>query len=114
MGAKKIRSYSKYTVEALALLGNMIQLQRRTRRMSENDLADRVGISRATLRKIEQGNPSCEIGLALEAAAIVGVPLFREDSTSISLEHDRIKDKLGLLPKQIRKSKSEMEFNDSF
>ena len=114
MGAKKVRSYSKYTDEALALLGNLIQLERKTRRMSENDLADRIGISRATLRKIEKGNRSCEVGLVFEAAVIVGVPLFREDSNLLSMDAARVKDKIALLPKSIRKNKSEVEFDDNF
>jgi len=39
-------------------------------------LASRAGISRALLRRIERGDPSCSIGVVFEVATIGGSSLF--------------------------------------
>jgi DNA-binding XRE family transcriptional regulator len=73
--------------------------------MTENELAGRAGISRATLQKIERGDLKCEIGLVFEVATLVGVKLFEaEDSSAVALHLGRINDKLALLPQSVRTS----------
>ena len=67
----KARSYSQYTKEAAVLLGRLIKLGRKNRRWSTIDLAERVGVSRLTLRRIERGDPGCSVGLVFEAAVAV-------------------------------------------
>lgn len=106
---KKIRTYSSYTQDALMLFGQLIKLGRKSRHFSAAMLAERVGISRATVQKIENGDPSVAIGLVFECAAIVGVTLFNSPETSITLEIDRLKDKLALLPKAIHSIKTEVD-----
>jgi len=110
MKANKERIHSRYTKDAASLLGKHIQLGRKQRRLTEMDLADRAGISRATLQKIEKGNPKCELGLYFELAALVGVPLFQvETDSNFTLELDRINNKIALLPKTIHKKKKEVD-----
>ena len=46
METKKARNYSRYTKEAVILLGNQVQLGRKERGLTEKDLAERAGISR--------------------------------------------------------------------
>ncbi|MFM2043072.1 MAG: hypothetical protein RLY86_1648 [Pseudomonadota bacterium] len=100
------RIYSRATTGAAKLLGAQVRLARRERRWSEADLAERIGVSRATLRKIERGDPGVTLGLAFEACAIVGVPLFgAEDAGTQALHSRHIADKLALLPKRIRKTR---------
>lgn len=92
------------------MLGKHIQLARKERAQTEMDLADRAGISRTTLQKIEKGDPKCELGLCFEVAILVGVPLFDIDSTvTFTRDMDRINDKLALLPKSIHKKKKEVD-----
>ena len=67
----KQRVYSKYTQEAVTLLGEQIKLGRKQRKWSENALAERSGISRATLQKIESGKMTSAIGLVFEVATLV-------------------------------------------
>jgi len=98
------RSYSRYTLDAIGLLGRMVRLGRIERKMTAQELADRVGISRSLLQRIEKGDPKCELGAALEAAAIVGVPLFTADVTAMALQSRGIEEKLALLPKYARTS----------
>jgi transcriptional regulator with XRE-family HTH domain len=76
MKVKKERSYSRLTQEAVTLLGLHIQRARKQRRQTEADLAERAGISRSTLQKIEKGDLNIAIGFAFELAALVGVRLF--------------------------------------
>ncbi len=113
---KKKRTYSRYTIEAASLLGKHIRLARKERGFTESDLADRIGVSRATLQKIEKGELSCEIGFFFEAAAIVGVPLFSisyDNATSFLSAVEHVNDKIALLPKSIRKSEKQ-EIDDDF
>lgn len=113
MKLKKERTYSRHTKDAAILLGKHIQLGRKERAQTIMDLADRAGLSRATLQKIEKGNPKCELGLYFEVATLVGVPLFNVDSTAtMAMDIDRINNKIALLPKSIHKKK--MEVDDAF
>ena len=77
------RSYSPLTEEALVLLGKQIRLARKRRRMSEHDLAARIGVARSALQLNEKGSPSVAIGLVLEAATLTGVDLFVPEATSL-------------------------------
>jgi len=98
----KQRTYSKYTQEAVLLLGEQINLGRKQRKWTERNLADRAGISRATLQKIENGEMSCAIGIAFEVAALVGVNLFEQDKLPLSRYIEQTRDKIALLPKRIQ------------
>jgi DNA-binding XRE family transcriptional regulator len=110
MQTKKQRTYSRQSRDAAILLGKHIQLGRKERALTEMDLADRAGISRATLQKIEKGDPRCELGLYFEVATLVGVPLFNVDNaSSLTMDVDRINNKIALLPKSIHKKKKEVD-----
>jgi len=98
----KQRAYSKYAKEAVLLLGQHIKLGRKKRKWSEQNLAARAGISRATLQKIEAGEMSPSIGLVFEVAALVGVPLFEEDSRALATSIELTQSKIALLPKRIK------------
>jgi transcriptional regulator with XRE-family HTH domain len=100
---RKTRTYSRLTQQALILMGQQIKLARKTRRLSEIELAERVGIARSTLQRIEKGDPLVEIGLVFEAATLTGVALFEPDATSLAPHIERLSDKLALLPKSIRR-----------
>ena len=98
----KKRAYSKYAKEAVLLLGQQIKLGRKKRKWSEQNLAARAGISRATLQKIEAGEMSPSIGLVFEVAALVGVPLFEQDSRALATSIELTQSKIALLPKRIK------------
>lgn len=101
----KQRTYSRYALEAAVLMGEQIKLGRKQRRWSEKNLADRAGISRATLRKIESGEMSCAVGLVFELATLVGVKLFDPDSMSLAKHIEQTRDKIALLPQRIQTPK---------
>jgi transcriptional regulator with XRE-family HTH domain len=97
------RTYLRPTRDATELLGKLIQLGRKERKMTLDDLCGRAGISRKTLQKIERGDLKCEVGLVLETAFLVGVQLFEEEGRSLNNSINRVEDKLALLPKQVRR-----------
>jgi transcriptional regulator with XRE-family HTH domain len=112
MPSAQNRTFLPATREATELLGKLIKLERRARRMTEEDLAGRAGITRRTLQRIERGDPRCAIGVYFELAVLVGVKLFGfEDRASITMSLDRVNDKLAVLPSRIRAS---VKFNDEF
>lgn len=104
-------TFSPLALEAASLLGARIRLARRERRWTVEELAARVGISHVTMSKIEHGNPSVRLGVAFEAAAVAGVPLFDESRSRRSLEASRVDDRLALLPELVRKP---TEVDDDF
>jgi transcriptional regulator with XRE-family HTH domain len=102
-----IRTYSRYSRDASALLGALIREARHERKLTAQELADRAGISRGLLRRIEKGNLKCEIGAVFEVATIVGVKLFDADESTLTKYLRQTKEKLALLPKSVRnKSKA--------
>lgn len=103
------RTYARYTVEALTLLGKMIRLGRKQRQMTEHELAERLGIARSTLQRMEKGDPRVEAGLMFEAAAIVGVKLFDTDEKGITALESRTDDRIAVLPKHIYKTGKQVE-----
>lgn len=101
------RTYSKLTLQALTLLGQQVKLARKQKKMSEKDMAERAGIARSTLQKIELGDPQVNIGFVFEVATLAGLPLFEPEATSLRPHIDRMNDKLALMPTYIRSSKRE-------
>lgn len=98
----KRRTYSRYALDAALLLGQQIRLARKKRRWSEANLAERAGISRATLQKIEAGEMTPAIGLVFEVATLAGASLFEQDIQRLETSIDLTQSKIALLPKRIR------------
>jgi transcriptional regulator with XRE-family HTH domain len=105
-GATIARTYSRYGREALVVLGQLIRINRIQRKLSIQGLAERVGVSRDLMQRIEQGDPRCGIGFVFEAAAICGVPLFEADRSRLSMRVSEQQEKLRLLPKSVRHPKT--------
>jgi transcriptional regulator with XRE-family HTH domain len=97
------RAYSRYSRDAAALLGALIREARMERKNTAQEIADRAGISRGLLQRIEKGNLKCEIGAVFEVATIVGVRLFDADESAPTKYLRQTKEKLTLLPKSVRK-----------
>jgi transcriptional regulator with XRE-family HTH domain len=107
----KTDRYSPRTLEAAKLLGAEIRIARLERRWTAHELAERVGVSVVTLRKIERGDPSVGLGFAFEAATLTGVQLFQDERPRISTELRRAEDRLTVLPSRARKPR---EIDDDF
>jgi transcriptional regulator with XRE-family HTH domain len=99
---KKERPYSRYAKDAATLLGQLIRKARIDQKMTTDELANRAGMSRGLLRRIENGDLGCTIGAVFEAAAVLGVRLFDADERAISAEVQSNNAVLTLMPKAIR------------
>jgi transcriptional regulator with XRE-family HTH domain len=106
---KRTRTYSPYAVEAARLLGARVSLARRERRWSMQELADRAGITKFTLSKIEHGDLTVGLGVAFEVATLVGVPLFHEDRSQLGNDIDRVRDRAALLPQRVRARREDVK-----
>jgi transcriptional regulator with XRE-family HTH domain len=98
-----VKTYSPYARDAARLLGEQIRLARSDRGWTQQDLAERAGISRPTLRRIERGDLGVTLGSAFEVAALTGVPLFYPDRERLSMDLDRTAARTALLPKRVRR-----------
>jgi transcriptional regulator with XRE-family HTH domain len=101
------RSHSRYTEEAITLLAVLVRAARIERRISAQEVAERAGISRSMLQRIEKGDLKCGIGAVFEVATIVGVNLFNAEPSSFTMARHikQNEEKLALLPQKVRKKK---------
>lgn len=104
MAKPDTRAYSPYSRDALALLAQMIRRARIEGTMTVQELADRAGVSRGLIQRIERGDPGCAIGMVFEVAAIVGIRLFDADQPTIAAHLQANGATLALLPKSVRPS----------
>lgn len=96
------RTYSRLSTEAMLLLARLIRAGRIEQKITTTELAERAGISRSLLQRIERGDMRCEIGVVFEVATLVGIPLFGADYSSLPGHIMRVEEKLALLPKTAR------------
>lgn len=101
------RPYSRYSQDAVVLLGQAIRRARIEKKITAAELAERAGLSRGLVQRIEKGDPGCSIGAAFEAAAIAGVRLFDADQATLTTALGANATILTLLPKSARAAKSE-------
>jgi transcriptional regulator with XRE-family HTH domain len=106
------RAYSHYSRDAVSLLGQLIRRARIERKITAAELAERAGLSRGLVQRIEKGDPGCAIGAVFEAAAVVGVRLFDAEQAALSDAVSANRAMLTLLPKSVRASR--IEAKDDF
>lgn len=96
------RAVSPMAQDAVTVLGQLVASERRTQRRTAADLAERAGISRDTLHRVERGDPAVAIGTVLELLVLLGVPLFGRDAEALASEVARGRQLLTLLPERVR------------
>ena len=99
------RPYSRQTLEAAALLGAQIRVARIERGWTVEGLAERVGATHVTIRRVERGDLRVAVGVVFEAATLVGVPLFHPDRERRELEGAWAAQRLALLPSRVREKR---------
>ena len=102
--------FSPLTRDAGALLGRLVRAARLERRWTMEDLAERVGVTAATISQVEKGDLGVALGTAFEAAAIVGVPLFDPDPARRALEAERVGARLAVLPATVQPTAVDDDF----
>ncbi len=95
------RTYSHYAKDAARLLGLLIRSGRTERGMTVAEAAERAGISRGLVHRVENGDMGCSLGAAFELAALAGVRLFEAEPTTLTKHLAMARDKLVLLPKAV-------------
>ena len=93
---------SPTTEEALSILASAIRAARIQRRMTVRELAVRLGVSAPTVLKAERGDPGVAVGTVLEAAKLVGVPLFHDDADVRARYRSQKQSELAFLPATAR------------
>ena len=98
-----MKAHSRSALMGVTVIGRLIKVKRLERRMRAIDLAERAGISRALLYRIEKGDPSCSVGAVFEVAAILGAPPFDEaNAMTMAFDLARIGKDLERLPRGTR------------
>lgn len=96
---------------ALSHFAALLRVRRKERNLTLGELADRLGVSTPTVRKILEGSSSVAIGSYFEAARILGVPLFDPDSDRFAVTASRTAEVESLLPKRVRTRMQEIDDN---
>lgn len=96
------RATSRYAAEAMSYLGQLIRQRRIERKETVAELAERAGISRGLLQRVEKGDPGCSIGAVFEVAALVGIRLFDLDRERLVENNQQLGRILTLLPRVTR------------
>jgi transcriptional regulator with XRE-family HTH domain len=109
--SKKSRPHSHHAKDAAVLLGQLIRKARINRKMTAEELADRAGLSRGLLRRIENGDLGCTLGAVFEAAVIAGVQLFDSDEPALTRAVEANTAMMTLMPKSVRASRVKPDDN---
>lgn len=112
MPATKKRTYTKYTLAAAVLLGQEIKLERKGQKMTAQELAERLGVTRGTVQRLESGDPKVEIGITIDAFVILGIPLIQGGIKGVQHRIRTGETHLALLPKYVRPR--HVEVSDDF
>jgi transcriptional regulator with XRE-family HTH domain len=92
--------------QAIEKFGSDLSLARRRRRLSQHSMAERIGISVSSLRRLEKGDPSVSWGTIARALHVLG------EINRLNELLDTANDNIGLilmdqqLPQRIRKRKT--------
>jgi transcriptional regulator with XRE-family HTH domain len=99
---KQTRATLPASHDALVALGAQIGVARRELGWTAEQLAERLGTSRALVTRIERGAPTTAIGTVFDAATICGVRLFGADAVSLARIAEVERARLALLPAAVR------------
>ena len=99
---KRQRVFSETARDVAALLGAQVRQGRIERGWTVVGLAERAGVNKNTVVKVEHGDPTVALGIALDVAVLVGVPLFFGDRARLGSERRRAQEHVTLLAQRVR------------
>ena len=111
--SQRVHTFAPQTVDAVQVLGVQIARARRERGWTAEELAQRVGVSVRTVSNLEHGSPKVAIGIAFEAATLLGVSLFGADGPELARLARQGRETLALLPSRVR-TRPEAAVRDDF
>jgi transcriptional regulator with XRE-family HTH domain len=101
MPKPRSRSYSTDACNAVSLMGEMISAERIEQGITSEELAVKAGISRGLLKRVEQGDMGCGIGIVFEIASILGLSTLEESSEILTDRLNQVRRHRALLPKRV-------------
>ncbi|MCB1155918.1 MAG: helix-turn-helix transcriptional regulator [Leptospiraceae bacterium] len=107
-----MKNLSPLANEALTLFSQILEKERRKQKISQKELAERLGVARSTLQGILKGEPSIAIGKYFETAVILQVSLFTESRTEFLRLLEQNKETLSLLPSKVHSK--DVNLDDNF
>ncbi|MDR1430506.1 MAG: helix-turn-helix domain-containing protein [Propionibacteriaceae bacterium] len=97
-----VRPASRRVVNAAAAFGSHLRTWRKLLRLSAEVTADRAGISRGTLRRLENGDPSVKLETVFRVAAALGIlETVAESADPLNSDFGRLR-AFAQLPKRVR------------
>lgn len=96
----KTPTVTDLAAERLRALGEQIRLHRKALRVNATAAAEAAGMSRVTLHRIEQGEPSVTMGAYLNAVAALGLHLGII-TPSQAASNEAANDRKGWLPARV-------------
>lgn len=102
---QKTRAFAPQTLDAAQVLGAQIAQARRERGWTMHELAQRVGVSQRTISSLEHGSPTVTMGIAFEAATLLGIGLFGVEGPELTRLARQGQQMVALLPSRVRPSK---------
>ncbi|SOC30541.1 helix-turn-helix domain-containing protein [Thalassospira xiamenensis] len=92
--------------QAFKKLGEDISYARRARRMSVEEFSDRVGISRATLYRLEKGDPGISVATLAMALHVLGRLTALKDIVDVASDHIGLMQMKDEVPRRINRKGS--------
>jgi transcriptional regulator with XRE-family HTH domain len=95
------RHFLSPTTNAARILGQQLAAARRRQRRTAAEVAERAGITRVTLRRVERGDPAIALGIFFEVATVLSVPLFGAEGRDLAELAAHGERELALLPARV-------------
>ena len=92
----------------LQIYGDLLRAARADMDLTQSALAERLGVGRHTVMALEKGDPGVSFGIAVEAAAILGIPLLAEDERQLERLASAVASLATLLPERVRRKRQEL------
>lgn len=113
MTQKQVKSTLPFEIaEQISQLGSRIRIARKRRRISSEEMAKKMFVSRKTLFRLENGDPGVSLGIFASALWALGLdrellPIADPEQDKIGIFHERRN-----LPQRIRKKgeKNKLDF----
>ncbi|CAA9377055.1 MAG: hypothetical protein AVDCRST_MAG75-626 [uncultured Propionibacteriaceae bacterium] len=103
---RSTHTFARQTLDAAQVFGSQIAHARRERGWTAEELAERLGVTRRTISNLEHGSPTVSLGVAFEAATLLGISLFGATGPELAQLARHGRDTLALLPSRVRPSKA--------
>lgn len=86
--------------ETLQMLGNLIQSARKAANYTSEEIAQKAGVNRKTITRLEKGDPGIGLGLFITILWLLDIPLLR----GIDLGNRQSRTQIALLLRSLKQN----------